>query len=383
MNWIITENKEQECPGFAVDYLPCHITAKLRIMYKDQQLYLVADGIAGVIPCKRGHSITILPKCKELNPFSMYEYITGLAIQQENKQSIDFNGSGIDLSTVAFNFAHELIAIQCHQKLFKRLPVRQSESVIKGHVDWVSTGRSMAVGNNNIITTTMISTYDIPENEIISMAASTCLSLFDNDTPEWKILHFWASKAYKKRLIKETLFKLQGRLRNSQISGAHAYYYRPICLALIILGVDYAGNMNAQDQAILFNMPGLYEDYVRTAFMRRSILKGYSCQKSFVPRSYLFTDGTCELEPDITIYAGSCIKAVLDAKYKTPDSKDYYQLFTYMKYAGLREAYFISPSVHHMETITSYDGSKIINLRVFKSDNKVVENMAEDILKTI
>ena len=97
MNWIITENKEQECPGFAVDYLPCHITAKLRIMYKDQQLYLVADGIAGVIPCKRGHSITILPKCKELNPFSMYEYITGLAIQQENKQSIDFNGSGIDL----------------------------------------------------------------------------------------------------------------------------------------------------------------------------------------------------------------------------------------------------------------------------------------------
>lgn len=73
-------------------------------------------------------------------------------------------------------------------------------------------------------------------------------------------------------------------------------------------------------------MPGLYEDYIRTAFMRKSVLKGYSCQKGFIPRSFLFSDGTCELEPDITIYDGSRIKAVLDVKYKVPDSKDYYQI---------------------------------------------------------
>ena len=106
-------------------------------------------------------------------------------------------------------------------------------------------------------------------------------------------------------------------------------------------------------------MPGLYEDYIRTAFMRKSILKGLSCQKSFIPKSFLFSNGTCELEPDITIYNGSHPLAVLDVKYKVPDSKDYYQIFTYMKFAGLNKAFIISPFVRHNEVITAYDVARL------------------------
>lgn len=384
MKWIITENTECECPGFTVDILPQQIPAKLRVLFRDQQVFLEADGLAGIIPCKGGNSIVINPKCKNLEPFSMYEYINNLSISHKEDQDVDLTGTGIDINTVAIHFARELISIQCHQRLIKRLPSKQKEPVIKGHVDWISTSRLWASGQKKeIVTTIRESTYDIPENEVISMAANVCLPLFENTSNEWKILHSWSTMKYRCPLTKEQLSRIHASLRNSRFSGAHAYYFKPVCLALIILGVDDAGNMNAQDQSILFNMPGLYEDYIRTAFMRKSVLKGYSCQKGFIPRSFLFSDGTCELEPDITIYDGSRIKAVLDVKYKVPDSKDYYQIFTYMKFAGLNEAYIISPFVRHLASITAYDGSKIININVASSNHTILENIVGTIVGKI
>ena len=188
---------------------------------------------------------------------------------------------------------------------------------------------------------------------------------------------------YSKPLTKEELQKLFSSLRNLKLGGAHAYYYTPLALALIILGIDDAGNTTSQDQSILFNMPGLYEDYIRTAFMRKCVLKGLSCQKSFIPKSFLFTNGTCELEPDITIYSGTQPLAVLDVKYKVPDSKDYYQIFTYMQYARLSNAYIISPCVKHNEVITAYNGSRIVNINVSKSDHVQLEKLAVEVIDNL
>lgn len=384
MRWIITENEDCECPGFTVDILPERLPANLHVLYKDSQIYLRADGLAGIIPCKSGNSILIEPKCKGLHPFSMYEYINDLSIMNDNDSSIDSDGDGIDIHTVAQCFTKELIAIRCRQKLFKRLPVKSDRSMAKGRVDWSCTAVKIATGKPYpIVSTVLEATYDIPENEAISMAAQICLPLFEYGTDEWNVLHSWSTMKYKKPLSKEALLKLQCTLRNSTLGGAHAYYYTPIALALIILGVDDAGNASSQEQSILFNMPGLYEDYIRTAFMRKSILKGLSCQKSFIPKSFLFSNGTCELEPDITIYNGTHPLAVLDVKYKVPDSKDFYQIFTYMKYAELSKAYIISPSVMHNEVIAAYDGSKIINLNISKSDNELLESLASEVIDSL
>jgi 5-methylcytosine-specific restriction endonuclease McrBC regulatory subunit McrC len=357
---------------------------KLHVLYKDSQLYLQADGLAGIIPCKSGNSILIEPKCKDLHPFLMYEYINNLSLNQDTENAVDTEGSNIDLQTLAQYFANELIAIHCRQRLFKRLPVKKNRTAVKGKVNWSTTARQVASKQlAPIASTALESTYDIPENEVISMAASLCLPLFDHNTAEWSALFSWSSIKYNRALTKEALLKLKGILQNSQISGAHAYYYTPIALALSILGIDEAGNASTQDQSILFNMPGLYEDYIRTAFMRRSTLKGYSCQKSFVPRSFLFANGTCELEPDITIYDGKKPIAVLDVKYKVPDSKDYYQIFAYMKYAKLLKAYVISPYVRHNEAITAYDGSKIIGVNVSKSIHTQLEEIVSGVIDTL
>lgn len=384
MRWIITENEDCECLGFTVDLLPERLPANLHILCKDSQLYLRADGLVGIIPCKSGNSILIEPKCKGLYPFSMYEYINDLSIENDNDSFVENEGNDIDIHTVVQRFAKELIAIYCRQKLFKRLPVKSKRNVVKGRIDWSSTAVRIVTGRPYPIASTVLEpTYDIPENEVISMAAQICLPLFEYNTDEWNVLNSWSTMAYAKPLSKELLLKLQCSLRNTKLGGAHAYYYTPIALALIILGVDDAGNALSQGQSILFNMPGLYEDYIRTAFMRKSILKGLSCQKSFIPKSFLFSNGTCELEPDITIYNGSHPLAVLDVKYKVPDSKDYYQIFTYMKYAGLTKAFIISPSVRHREVITAYDGSKIVNLNVSKSYNEQLESLAAEVIDNL
>ncbi len=384
MRWIITENEECKCPGFTVDFLPANLPANLHVFYKESQLFLRADGIAGIIPCKSGHSILIEPKYKGLHPFEMYEYINDLSIRHQTDDAIDSDGSDIDIHSLAQCFANELIAIQCRQRLFKRLPVKENRNVVKGRVDWASTYRRIKTGRELPITSTFReATYDIAENEAISMAAEICLPLFEYNTAEWLALHSWSSMSYSRTLTKEKLQKLHSSLRNLKMGGAHAYYYIPLALALIILGIDDAGNTTSQDQSILFNMPGLYEDYIRTAFMRKCVLKDFSCQKSFIPKSFLFANGTCELEPDITIYSGTQPLAVLDVKYKVPDSKDYYQIFTYMQYAGLSSAYIISPSVKHNKIITAYNTSKIVNINVSKSDHMQLEKLVTEVIDNL
>lgn len=384
MKWTIIENAESKCPGLTTDILPDKIPAKLHILVRNNTFFLLANDIVGVISCKQGNSIIIDPKYKQLHPPEMYSYINNLALRQSTAKIPQDREEKTDISELAFQFAAELIAIQCKPRKIKRLPTKHIGSALKGRVDWVASARLQAKGHQeSICTTTLTSSTDILENQIISLAANSIISFFKPYSREWTILQDWIVLPYKNSLTASKLQKLQGELKKNQFSGAHGYYYRPLILALIILGVDPSGVVASEDNAILFNMPCLYENYIRTAFMRKSAQKGFSCQKSFVPRSFLFCNGNCELVPDIAIYDGDRVKAILDVKYKKPESKDYYQVFTYMKFAALDRVYIISPAVNHMETIVSYDGSKIICIRIDSSNNHIVETIAEKIIDTL
>lgn len=384
MRWHITENTESECPGFSADLLPDRLPANFHVLVRDGAFYLSADGLAGMMSLKQGNSILIEPKYKRLRPLEMYSYINHLTLEQTAAEVTEGREDSADILTLARQFAAELAAVQCKPKKIRRLPVRQTGTALKGRVDWISSARLQAQGRReSICTTTFLSSNDIPENQLISTAAKTVMSFFEPYTPEWNILQSWASLPYRRSLTAAEIQKLQGQLKNAQFSGAHAFYYRPLILALIILGVDQSGMMTSEGDAVIFHMPDLYENYVRTAFLRRSTKKGFSCQKSFVPRSFLFCSGDCELEPDITIYDGEKIRAVLDVKYKTPDSRDYYQIYTYMKFAGLNQAYLISPAADHRAAVTAYDGSRIVCLRIDSTDHQFLEAAADEVMDAI
>lgn len=384
MKWIITENEACECRGLMLDLLPKRLPANLRVLFRDNAILLEADGLAGIIPCEQGHSIIIEPKCKTLRPFVMYEYVNQLLKITESSIDYDPHSADINMNTLAQFYVRELSNIQRQPRMIRRLPNTDNRTSVKGKVNWSQSARNIKLQTvAPIVSTVQEASYDIPENQILSMAASVCLPLFEKETDEWFILWHWSRMVYSKNISREKLLRLRSMLKASRISGAHAYYRNALALSFVILGVDQMGTISTDDKSILFNMPGLYEDYVRTAFMRKSSLKGYSCHKSFIPRSFMFNDGSCELVPDITIYKGTKPIAVLDVKYKVPDSKDYYQIFTYMKYAKLSEAFVISPFVNHRSVLTAYDGSKITGIKISQSNNTELETTASEIIEAI
>ena len=381
MEWHIIENNQVDCPGFNPDVLPEQIPEKLHVLHGKNGFELLADGIAGVIPCREEHSIVIVPKCNTLNPFSMYGYVNNLSLESINTVLTGESDTRIGIQMLSRMFVDELLQIQCKQRIIARPPIKLRASSVIGHVDWPKTEVNTLRGKQGQIETTRrLQTTDTIENQIISSAAQCILPLFSPDSSEYNILCVWGEMRYGKKLSYRSAVSVKERVASNRFSGAHAYYQNAIKLALMILGIDEAWATHNQTDAILFNMPGLYEDYIRTAFMRKGSIKGLSCQKGFIPKGFLFSDGSCELEPDITIYQGANIKAVMDVKYKVPDSKDYYQLFTYMTYAGLQTAFVISPSVKHLERITAFDGRHIVKIRIDHSNNTKLESIAESVL---
>ena len=87
--------------------------------------------------------------------------------------------------------------------------------------------------------------------------------------------------------------------------------------------------------------------------------------------------------PDIVIYDGTTIKAILDVKYKEPDSKDYYQIYSYMKYAETQKAYVISPVVMQDTEIATFDGGKLVYIRADNTEANNVEQIAEKMIRSV
>ena len=381
MEWHIIENTQTECQGFSPDILPEQIPDKLHVLHGKNGFELLADGIAGVIPCKEEHSIIIVPKCSTLNPFTMYGYVNNLSLESINTVLTAESDTRIGFQMLSRMFVDELLQIQCKQRIIARPPINLTTSSVIGRVDWPKTEVNALRGKpGQIATTRRLQTTNTIENQVISAAAQSIMPLFSANSPEHAVLCSWNEVNYGKKLSLRSVLSLKDRVASNRFSGAHAYYRNAIQLALMILGIDDAWATHDQSEAILFNMPGLYEDYIRTAFMRKGAVRGLSCQKGFIPKGFLFSDGSCELEPDITIYQGGIIKAVMDVKYKAPDSKDYYQLFTYMTFAGLHTAFVISPAVKHLERITAFDGRHIIKVNINQSNNMILESIAESVL---
>lgn len=384
MRWTVKENFVSPCPGLSLTDLPDRLPANMHILHSNGVLSISSENIAGVLPCKNGHEIIIEPKYSSIKPIEILLYINNISGIAVNRERLQKGDKEISLQTIADAFVGQLNLIKANARKFQRIACNTVTKAVVGKVNWVKTYRMQQQGRTDAIyTTTRVATYDIPENILIAAAAKKIISLYPSSSTEFEILLPWVKIGeYSKHSYNE-LYSLQLRMNERTLSGAHAFYYAPVMLSKIILGFMGAETVNENDDTILFNMPGLYENYVRTGFQRVGSKHGCSIQKGLIPRSFLFFNGECEMIPDITIYDGATIKTLLDVKYKVPDSKDYYQIFAYMKYAHIDTAYIISPAVEHNQTITAFDGSKITYVRIDNSNPETLEKTAERIIRDV
>lgn len=384
MKWTVVENEEGICSGLTIEDLPTVVPANIHIINKGGKLGIKSENIAGVLPCKNGHEIVIEPKYNSIKPLELMMYInniSGIAINRERLQSGD---QEIDIHSLADAFVHQLMLIRSSSKKFVRTPKTIVSDSVTGKVNWLKTYRKQHNGSiGDIITTIRTANYDIGENIIIAEASKKIIALYPYSSESYDVLLPWVKLADKFKYSLKELYSISNKLNEKTLSGSHAFYYAPVMLAKIILGFDGVELKEEQDDTILFNMPGLYEEYIRTGFQRTGGKHGCTIQKGLTPRSFLFFNGECEMIPDIVIYDGNRIKALMDVKYKKPDSKDYYQIFAYMKYAKVDRAFIISPDVPDKQIITSFDGTKICYIRVDNSKHDYLENVVDEVIRDI
>ncbi|MDU7431809.1 MAG: hypothetical protein E7K76_13155, partial [Cutibacterium avidum] len=225
---------------------------------------------------------------------------------------------------------------------------------------------------------------DIPENRIIKSAAKRVLGLLSSDAPGARVTHDWANWQASTFAGYDDIRKVSQMMRTKNVGGSHSYYSNALGLSLVILqasGIDHGERW--ESDGYLFNMPGLYEDFVRTSLMRAAEPTALSVQKGFASSSFLLTNGEIELIPDLTIYRGGSIEGVLDVKYKVPDAKDLYQIYTYMQFARLNEAYIISPSVRTGDVVETFDGHRIKGLGLDSSSAIDVDALASRVIEAL
>lgn len=385
MRWTATENAESPCIGLRVDDLPRKLPANIHILHNsDGILSVLAENVAGVLPCKNGHEILIEPKYKGIQPIEMLRYINNISGINTEVDRIRDGSGDVGLQTLTDSFARALLNIQGNGKKIKRLPRDVITNSVTGHVNWLRVEQErQRTGTIQITTRIRQATNMIPENIILAAAAKKALPLYAPDHEYFDVLYSWAKLLENTNTSFRELFAMQRRLNEQSLSGAHAFYYAPIMIAKMILGFLDATVETEITDSILFNMPGLYEEYVRTAFQRIGVKYGVTIQKGLVPRSFLFCNGDCEMIPDIVIYDGTTIKAILDVKYKEPDSKDYYQIYSYMKYAETQKAYVISPVVMQDTEIATFDGGKLVYIRADNTEANNVEQIAEKMIRSV
>ena len=134
------------------------------------------------------------------------------------------------------------------------------------------------------------------------------------------------------------------------------------------------------NQALLFPMWEIFEDFVATSFRRHQ--DGYTVRKQG-PRKFLVTDaqerGVFEMKPDISLMSGGKAEFILDTKWKRLNAEDgdlkrgvnqadMYQMFAYGKKYGCRKVALVYPKAKEFQETEVFRFDEALSLYCFPFD---------------
>ncbi|MEK4459660.1 5-methylcytosine restriction system specificity protein McrC [Paenibacillus sp. FSL R10-2748] len=383
MEWIAKESSTTYLKDFRIELLPNSIPSQIRFIKNKGRIGIEVGNVVGLLPLEGGNSIRILPKYTGINIVEMMLYVQGLTNKHnENKIGEQFEiGNNIPQAELFVQvFLRELRIIEERSIKFERRKEQQQSSYAKGSVNWSKTKLNiMQKKNRPIETKSYVQDFNISENHLLAAAAAKAINYIEKYSSDWNLLNKWIQRFSYNEVSK--LFRtIDRKLVQDRITGARAYYRNAIISAKIILGyygVDLGEDV--EGDALLVNTPDLYEEYIRAGCGNSLREHGIHITKNFSPPEYLFTNGTCELIPDIVFNKGNTLLLVGDVKYKEPDSKDYYQLYSYIKKAGLGTGIVFTPSKNGeqeptVKTRSTFDNVIIYDICVPTTDSRSLEN---------
>ncbi|WP_411709655.1 5-methylcytosine restriction system specificity protein McrC [Corynebacterium sp. LaCa116] len=380
-SWVITENEASFCPGLTLEQLPDDFPSQIRIFKDSEGLTLLASNVTGTLNLK-GASVVIEPKVSSLSPVEMLLYLNVDELEDSKDMNLGLGDSSASVGSLERQFVDALTKMSHLPRKIDRVPVTRHRRSVAGRVDWVSTARRMYQNNSDpVVSTTMEATLSTPENISLSLASRQVTASRKWSGKEAKILNSWATDYSGESLTDSQVLALRAKVRENNFGGVYDFYRPPVAIALMLLGLDGASDSAEVEGAPgLLNSPSLYEEFVRTAVMRQAGPLALTVRKDFLAPSFLFEGGQHQLIPDITIYRGSQLCGIADAKYKAPDSSDLYQLYTYMRYAGLRRCGVLSPCVEHKSVVRSFDGLEVHFFQADSSKPARIEYVVRELL---
>jgi 5-methylcytosine-specific restriction endonuclease McrBC regulatory subunit McrC len=372
---MIRQAKEGEItwlPGLDASDIPHPLPNGISLHLRRGELGLEAQGLVGAIPLLNGDTLQILPKIGRVNFFRLLFKAEGFQpdLEREYDAFVSYSveeDKNID-SVVARHLIFSAAEIMKRSPQQGRVKRRRQGMFAAGQIDVVSTALNLACRTEEPVTYFIRErTLDIPENRVLTEAIVRAWLILDQaDRIELRsIQERWRSRFPSSPDLDADLKHVEQGFASGRYGGARDYYRRALMLAQIVLGSNGLGLSDRaaiEGDAVLLNTADIFEKYLRNVISQAYSGAGYVVTKGGVGSTSLYTDGSFELQPDITISRDGRTLLIADAKYKQPTAGDHYQMHTYLAVNGIKRGLLLAPL---------YDGNKVV-VREYSTTNKTV-----------
>jgi 5-methylcytosine-specific restriction endonuclease McrBC regulatory subunit McrC len=363
---LVREGSVSWLPGLPAEALPHPLPGGIQLVLRRGVLGLDVQGVVGAFPLANGDTLRIVPKIGTANFLRLLFRAEGsqMELERDFEQVVEYALD--DEENAGALVARQLLVhtteIRRRGPLQGRVKRQVHSPYAVGQVDCVSTALRLATRRPDPVACRVkVRTLNIPENRVLSEAVvrvATALSEVEGAMLS-TTSSGWLAKFPRAVDLGSDLDKVERGFSCSRYGGPRDYYRRALTLAQIVLGwsgLGYSDGATVEGDAILLNTAAVFEKYLRNAIGRALAPQGYVVTKGSGSTS-LYADGSYGLEPDIVISRGGRNLLVCDAKYKSPDAADHYQVHAYLVAYGLRRGLILAPrregdSVAIVERIT-------------------------------
>ena len=397
--WEVFENSRTELKGFNLSWLPkmaySYLSVRLNTLSSEKHTIEVDVGpYVGAIPLNSGDTLSLLPRVGRQAFWRMLLVSEGLdrSIRKEFEDFVHFGyieeGSTSWFDLLSRPYFEKLRLIEKKSLKHSKVKVRQRRNSLKGQIELIPTLINLTAQKTNPVQCLFYdTTYSIPENRVLAAAAGTLLRCNAVHKEHRDIAIRWMQKLRNIRLQEREFQYIISGLNLKRFTGSRSYYISALLMARLILGqagITFDENLHVDIESVLVNMPDLFEKYIRTVLQNFLHPKGYYVEKRKNQTATLFTDGTCNLVPDVIISDKHDIQLILDTKYKPSETiaaQDYYQMCAYLSGYGIKKGVLILPTLSESSYMINKQTvleQEIYELRVPLANWEVTEELLEE-----
>jgi len=396
-SWIVYESRTSWVERFPVDILPETLDPAIRILTKKNAVGFEVGGIAGSIPLNNGDTLHIIPKIGTCNFIRMMLTADGLYDESRRifKELSKYSSSQDRTEAlIARALIEQLRAISAHSRLSGRTRTQIHTSTAQGRIRIPETHYRSALRKREPFNCDVrVRNDDIPENRVLAAASQIAARFLPThllvDTDQY-LLNQWNTIGLNAPLHNSDIEIVKENLRRVRYTGSRGYYKNALTVALMLLGIGgIAQGKYAQirGEGFIIHTAAIFERYVRVLVSNYFKPKGCSVIKGGRTAEYLYLGQDRLLDPDIVVYRGNALLCVADAKYKEPDAKDHYQLFSYLTTLGASHGFFLSPAFQSVVTkknpSRTLSGKSVHTFSLPLSDLDETERALKDELDTL